>query len=68
MTGWAQVHRLRGQTSLTDRVVWDNWYIQNWSLWLDVKIMLMTPRACFEAPSEEIAQDRAGRFTRLPVA
>ena len=42
ITGWAQVHGLRGKTSLTDRVEWDNYYIENWSLWLDVKIMLMT--------------------------
>ena len=42
ITGWAQVHGLRGQTSLADRVEWDNFYIENWSLWLDVKILLMT--------------------------
>jgi exopolysaccharide biosynthesis polyprenyl glycosylphosphotransferase len=42
ITGWAQVHGLRGKTSLTDRVEWDNHYIENWSLWLDVKIVLMT--------------------------
>jgi exopolysaccharide biosynthesis polyprenyl glycosylphosphotransferase len=42
ITGWAQVHGLRGNTSLTDRVEWDNYYIENWSLWLDVKILLMT--------------------------
>jgi exopolysaccharide biosynthesis polyprenyl glycosylphosphotransferase len=42
MTGWAQVHGLRGRTSLADRLEWDNYYIQNWSLWLDVKILLMT--------------------------
>jgi lipopolysaccharide/colanic/teichoic acid biosynthesis glycosyltransferase len=42
ITGWAQVHGLRGQTSLTDRVEWDNFYIENWSLWLDLKILLMT--------------------------
>ena len=42
ITGWAQVHGLRGKTSLTDRVEWDNFYIENWSLWLDVKILLMT--------------------------
>ena len=39
ITGWAQVHGLRGQTSLADRVEWDNYYIENWSLWLDVKIL-----------------------------
>jgi len=42
ITGWAQVHGLRGRTSLSDRVEWDNYYIENWSLWLDVKILLQT--------------------------
>lgn len=42
MTGWAQVHGLRGQTSIADRVEWDNYYIQNWSLALDLKILLLT--------------------------
>ena len=42
ITGWAQIHGLRGRTSLSDRVEWDNYYIENWSLWLDVKILLMT--------------------------
>ncbi|HZB85851.1 MAG TPA: sugar transferase [Gaiellaceae bacterium] len=42
ITGWAQVNGLRGKTSLSDRVEWDNHYIENWSLWLDVKIMILT--------------------------
>jgi len=42
ITGWAQVSGLRGKTSLADRVEWDNYYIENWSLWLDVKILLFT--------------------------
>jgi exopolysaccharide biosynthesis polyprenyl glycosylphosphotransferase len=42
LTGWAQVHGLRGNTSLRDRVEWDNHYIENWTPWLDVKILLMT--------------------------
>ena len=42
ITGWAQVHGLRGKTSLADRVEWDNYYIENWSLWLDVQILLLT--------------------------
>ncbi|HKO27649.1 MAG TPA: exopolysaccharide biosynthesis polyprenyl glycosylphosphotransferase [Solirubrobacteraceae bacterium] len=42
MTGWAQVNGLRGQTSIADRVEWDNYYIRNWSLRLDFKIMLLT--------------------------
>jgi lipopolysaccharide/colanic/teichoic acid biosynthesis glycosyltransferase len=45
ITGWAQVHGLRGKTSLADRVEWDNYYIENWSLWLDVKIALLTALA-----------------------
>jgi exopolysaccharide biosynthesis polyprenyl glycosylphosphotransferase len=45
ITGWAQVHGLRGQTSLDDRVEWDNYYIENWSLWLDCKILLLTFRS-----------------------
>jgi lipopolysaccharide/colanic/teichoic acid biosynthesis glycosyltransferase len=36
------VNGLRGKTSLADRVEWDNYYIENWSLWLDVKILLFT--------------------------
>jgi exopolysaccharide biosynthesis polyprenyl glycosylphosphotransferase len=43
ITGWAQIHRLRGNTSIEDRVEWDNYYIENWSPWLDLKILLMTP-------------------------
>ncbi len=42
ITGWAQIHGLRGQTSISDRAEWDNYYIENWSLWLDFKIALMT--------------------------
>jgi lipopolysaccharide/colanic/teichoic acid biosynthesis glycosyltransferase len=42
ITGWSQVNGLRGKTSLADRVEWDNYYIENWSLWLDFKIVLLT--------------------------
>ncbi len=45
ITGWAQIHGLRGKTSLSDRVEWDNYYIENWSLWLDFKITLRTVSA-----------------------
>jgi exopolysaccharide biosynthesis polyprenyl glycosylphosphotransferase len=55
MTGWAQVHGLRGQTSLADRVEWDNWYIQNWTLWLDLKIMLITPLEIIRSRAENSA-------------
>jgi exopolysaccharide biosynthesis polyprenyl glycosylphosphotransferase len=42
LTGLAQVHGLRGDTSIADRSRYDNYYIANWSLWLDVKIVLLT--------------------------
>jgi Undecaprenyl-phosphate glucose phosphotransferase len=47
ITGWAQVNGFRGQTEtpakMALRIQHDLWYIQNWSLWLDLKILLMTP-------------------------
>ncbi len=42
MTGWAQVHGLRGDTSIQQRLRYDLYYIENWSLWLDMKIIIMT--------------------------
>jgi exopolysaccharide biosynthesis polyprenyl glycosylphosphotransferase len=47
ITGWAQVHGLRGQTSLAERVEWDNYYIAHWSLGLDLKILALTVAALF---------------------
>lgn len=45
LTGWAQVHGLRGDTSIEDRARFDNYYIENWSLWSDIKIILRTVSA-----------------------
>jgi Undecaprenyl-phosphate glucose phosphotransferase len=42
LTGWAQVHRWRGDTSLHERIEHDLYYIRNWSLGLDLRILLMT--------------------------
>jgi exopolysaccharide biosynthesis polyprenyl glycosylphosphotransferase len=42
LTGLAQVSGLRGDTPIADRARYDNYYIENWSLWLDVKILLRT--------------------------
>jgi exopolysaccharide biosynthesis polyprenyl glycosylphosphotransferase len=43
LTGWAQVHGLRGDdTSLSERARFDNFYIEGWSLWLDVVVLLRT--------------------------
>ena len=44
LTGLAQVSGLRGDTSIEDRARYDNFYIDNWSLWLDFKIMITTAR------------------------
>ena len=42
MTGWAQVHGWRGDTSIDKRIEYDLYYIENWSLLLDVKILFLT--------------------------
>lgn len=42
ITGWAQVNGWRGNTSLKKRIQYDLYYIENWSLWFDLRIMLMT--------------------------
>jgi lipopolysaccharide/colanic/teichoic acid biosynthesis glycosyltransferase len=53
ITGWAQVNGLRGRTSLSDRVEWDNYYIENWSPWLDLKIIFMTMACVLRDEHEE---------------
>jgi lipopolysaccharide/colanic/teichoic acid biosynthesis glycosyltransferase len=42
LTGWAAVNGLRGDTSIGDRIRYDNNYIEDWSLWFDIKIMVRT--------------------------
>jgi Undecaprenyl-phosphate glucose phosphotransferase len=42
LTGWAQVNGLRGDTSIAERIKYDLWYIENWSVWLDIKIIIRT--------------------------
>jgi undecaprenyl-phosphate galactose phosphotransferase/putative colanic acid biosynthesis UDP-glucose lipid carrier transferase len=46
LTGWAQIHGLRGETARLDlmeqRVDFDLWYIKNWSIWLDLRIIART--------------------------
>ena len=42
LTGWAQVNGLRGDTSIKDRIKYDIYYIENWSLLFDIRIMFMT--------------------------
>ena len=42
ITGWAQVHGLRGDTSITERSLFDNQYIEHWSIWQDTVILART--------------------------
>jgi putative colanic acid biosynthesis UDP-glucose lipid carrier transferase len=42
ITGWAQVNDLRGDTDLRKRIEYDLYYIENWSFWFDVRILLLT--------------------------
>lgn len=42
MTGWAQINGWRGNTDLEQRISHDIWYFENWSIWLDFRIMART--------------------------
>ena len=42
ITGWAQVNGLRGDTSIPERIRYDLWYIENWTLGLDIRILFLT--------------------------
>jgi exopolysaccharide biosynthesis polyprenyl glycosylphosphotransferase len=61
LTGWAQIHGLRGATSLRERARFDNQYIEHWSLWRDIVILIRTGGAFFRephpgAPAEQLLQ------------
>jgi lipopolysaccharide/colanic/teichoic acid biosynthesis glycosyltransferase len=68
LTGWAQVHGLRGDnTSLTERARFDNLYIEDWSLWLDVVTLLRTAGAVVRmalgwSPAPGSGRDPADRW------
>lgn len=42
LTGWAQINGLRGDTSISERVKYDLYYIENWSIWFDLRIVIST--------------------------
>jgi len=63
ITGWAQAHGLRGFTDIRERLAFDLYYLENWSLWLDCKILLLTPLSALRAPRPSAPlKDHAGSF------
>lgn len=62
LTGWAQIHGLRGnETSLTERIRFDNRYIEGWSPWLDVVTLLRTVGAVTRMALSSLPLDRADK-------
>jgi exopolysaccharide biosynthesis polyprenyl glycosylphosphotransferase len=62
LTGWAQIHGLRGnETSLTERVRFDNLYIEGWSPWLDIVTLLRTIGAVVRMALQPLPFDGVGR-------
>ncbi len=57
MTGWAQVNGLRGDTSITERTKYDLWYSANWSILLDIKIILRTVWQIIERKNNERSEE-----------
>lgn len=49
ITGWAQIHGLRGHSDIADRLQYDLYYLRHWSLALDLKILLLTPLRALRA-------------------
>ncbi|HWL65621.1 MAG TPA: sugar transferase, partial [Actinomycetota bacterium] len=54
VTGWSQIHGLRGDTSIEERAAFDNYYVDNWSLSQDIKILLRTVTAFKNTPGGSI--------------
>jgi exopolysaccharide biosynthesis polyprenyl glycosylphosphotransferase len=52
MTGWAQVHGFRGDTSISDRLEYDLYYMRNWSFGLDLQIIFRTAFVAFTGTNE----------------
>ncbi len=52
ITGWAQVNGLRGDTSIAERIKYDLYYIENWSLSFDIRILLRTLRVALSTHEE----------------
>jgi exopolysaccharide biosynthesis polyprenyl glycosylphosphotransferase len=68
LTGWAQVHGLRGDTSIADRVRFDNAYIENWSMWLDMVILARTIREALMGGERRARRHEIRRVLEAPDA
>jgi exopolysaccharide biosynthesis polyprenyl glycosylphosphotransferase len=66
LTGWAQVHGLRGATSLRERARFDNQYIEHWSLWRDIVILIRTGGAFFREPHPDAPAEPILRTASSP--
>lgn len=68
ITGWSQIHGLRGDSSIDDRAHFDNYYIEKWSLWNDLKILALTPRTFlrkYRGPTCSATAEEAGQRETL---
>ena len=65
MTGWAQVHGLTGDTSIHERAQFDNNYIEHWSLWLDLLILVRTLTRAADPASGRSTESGVRRQTVL---
>jgi exopolysaccharide biosynthesis polyprenyl glycosylphosphotransferase len=61
VTGWAQIHGLRGDTSIEERAAFDNYYIENWSLGRDLRILLRTVPTIFQKEERVNTKTSEGR-------
>jgi exopolysaccharide biosynthesis polyprenyl glycosylphosphotransferase len=68
LTGWAQVHGLNGDTSISDRARFDNAYVENWSFWLDLVILVRTVAGSLAAlvANRDDGLSRAARTAAAP--
>ena len=67
LTGWAQVHDLRGNTSIEQRIRFDNSYIDQWSLWWDLKILGRTAAAVVRVAMRSAGHYDAGTGPDTPI-
>jgi hypothetical protein len=67
ITGWAQIHGLRGDTSIEERARFDNQYIERWTLWSDLGILCRTVPAVLRQAMGRRRCDRQEALPSLPV-